>query len=395
MGFIAKPFGYVMQFCASLCMNNYALALLLFALIVKLVLLPFGIKQQSTQIKTAKLRPKVAAIEKKYAGRTDRVTLQKKQTEIMELQQREGVSLFGGCLPLLIQFPILLGLYEVVRKPLTYLLHISNENLGKIMEKIDFGGKAVDQIANGKTYASIGSGVNQLDLVHAIKESSADLSGLIEVSDIPDFSIFGIDILNSPSSALGWLLLIPLFAGVTSYFTMWLTRRLSGTAQMMGGTDAQKSNLIMDLIMPLISAYMSYIFPATLGLYWAYQSIFGIGQTLILSKVMPLPKFTAEDMKRAEKEMKVEEAKRKPTKVRSLHHIDDDEEDEAVARASGSSSRYGDDEDDTPAAPVNQKIAPATMKTYDRPQKKNKKADHKPTEEVTEVQPEQTDTKEE
>lgn len=365
MGIIAKPFGYVMQFCASLCMNNYALALLLFALIVKIVLLPFGIKQQSTQIKTAKLRPKVAAIEKKYAGRTDRVTLQKKQTEIMELQQREGVSLFGGCLPLLIQFPILIGLYEVVRKPLTYLMHLSGDQITKIKEALE-----------------VGTNTDQLQLIDAIQKAPTTVEGLIDVSKIPDFSVFGIDILNSPQNDFGWLMLIPIFAGITSYFTMWLSRRFSGTAQMMGGADAQKSNIIMDLIMPLISAYMSYIFPATLGLYWAYQSIFGIGQTLILAKAMPLPKFTEEDLKRAEKEMKVEETKRKPTKVRSLHHIDDDEEDEAVARATGSSTRYGDDEEDTPKATPNAKIAPAAMKSYDNPKKKNQKAEQ-PEEAVT------------
>lgn len=367
MGIIAKPFGYVMQFCASLCMNNYALALLLFALIVKIVLLPFGIKQQSTQIKTAKLRPKVAAIEKKYAGRTDRVTLQKKQTEIMELQQREGVSLFGGCLPLLIQFPILIGLYEVVRKPLTYLMHLSGDKITAIKEALEVDAK-----------------MDQLHLINAIKAAPSKVADLIDVSEIPNFTIFGkIDILTSPQETFGWLLLIPVFAGITSYFTMWLSRRFSGTAQMMGGADAQKSNIIMDLIMPLISAYMSYIFPATLGLYWAYQSIFGIGQTLILAKAMPLPKFTEEDLKRAEKEMKVEETKRKPTKVRSLHHIDDDEEDEAVARATGSSTRYGDDEEDTPKATPNAKIAPAAMKSYDNPKKKNKKAEQ-PEEAVTE-----------
>jgi YidC/Oxa1 family membrane protein insertase len=239
--------------------------------------------------------------------------------------------------------------------------------------------------------------MDQLHLINAIKAAPSKVADLIDVSEIPNFTIFGkIDILTSPQETFGWLLLIPVFAGITSYFTMWLSRRFSGTAQMMGGADAQKSNIIMDLIMPLISAYMSYIFPATLGLYWAYQSIFGIGQTLILSKVMPLPKFTEEDMKRAEKEMKVDEVKRKPTKVRSLHHIDDDEEDEAVARATGSSKRYGDDEDDAPkAAPANGKIAPAAMKNYDNPKKKNKKEAQPEIEAPSEEMTEQTEEKQE
>ena len=90
MDIIYIPFGYVMKFFCSFTNNNYAISLLLFALLMKLVLLPFSIKQQKNQIKGAALRPKMMAIEKKYAGRNDKATLQKKQNELMELQQKEG-----------------------------------------------------------------------------------------------------------------------------------------------------------------------------------------------------------------------------------------------------------------------------------------------------------------
>ena len=379
MNIIAKPFGYVMQFCAKLCMNNYALALLLFALIVKLVLLPFGIKQQSTQVKAAKLRPKVAAIEKKYAGRTDRPTLQKKQQEIMELQQKEGVSPFGGCLPLLIQFPILIGLYNVIRNPFSYLLHKSGETIGKIAAQINFNPDLIAKHTSAEgviNYQKIGSAVNQLDLVPAVQgaERTEALAELVDVSAIPDFTLFGLDLSQTPQNTFGWLLLIPIFAGVMSYLTMWLSRKLSGTAQMMGNTDAQKSNLIMDLLMPLISAYISYIYPAMLGIYWAYQSLFGLAQSLVLAKLMPLPKFTPEDLKRAEKEMKVEEVKRKPVQIRSLHHIDDDEEDAPAPILTGTSSVYGDeDEEEDTKGTASNSIAPAPIKQEDdRPSKKKK-----------------------
>ena len=83
--------------------GTYALSLLFYALIFKVVFIPFSIKQQKNQIKMAKLAPKIELIKAKYKGRTDRVTMQKQQTEIMELQQKEGYSPFSGCLPLLIQ----------------------------------------------------------------------------------------------------------------------------------------------------------------------------------------------------------------------------------------------------------------------------------------------------
>ena len=107
------PFGYLMRFFCSFTNNNYAISLFLFAICVKIVMLPLSIKQQKNQIKGAKLRPKIMAIEKKYAGRNDRPTLQKKQNEIMELQQKEGYSPLSGCLPLLIQLPIIMALYNI------------------------------------------------------------------------------------------------------------------------------------------------------------------------------------------------------------------------------------------------------------------------------------------
>ncbi len=343
MDLIAIPFGYVMRFCAWVCFNNYTLALLLFALVVKLVLLPFGIKQQSTQIKSARLRPKIAAIEKKYAGRTDRPTLQKKQQEIMELQQREGVSMFGGCLPLLIQFPILIGLYGVIRNPLTHLLGYGSSTL--------------------KELSAIFGTTDEIALIKGMRADSSLVSHLgdINVDSLPDLTLFGMDLTAAPSETFNWLILIPITAAVLSYLTMVISRKLNNV-QLTATGDAQKSNFIMNAIMPLISGYISYIYPATLGMYWAYQSVFGILQTVILAKVMPLPKFSEDDMKRAEKEMKVDEELRKPVKIRSLHHIDDDE-DEATEQASAVSSRYGDeDEDDSPAANASSAIAPAPMK---------------------------------
>ena len=90
----------------------YVLALLFYALIFKLIFLPFAIKQQKNQIKMAKLTPKIELIKAKYQGRTDAVTMQKQREEIMTLQRESGYSMASGCLPLLIQFPIIIFLYN-------------------------------------------------------------------------------------------------------------------------------------------------------------------------------------------------------------------------------------------------------------------------------------------
>ena len=90
--------------------GSYALALLLYAVVFKILFIFFSIKQQKNQIAMAKLTPKIELIKAKYRGRTDQATMRKQQEEIMELQRKEGVSPLGGCLPLLIQFPIIIAL---------------------------------------------------------------------------------------------------------------------------------------------------------------------------------------------------------------------------------------------------------------------------------------------
>ena len=125
---IAIPFAWLLRVFNSWT-GHYALALLLFSLGVKLVLLPLSIRQQKSQIKMARIRPKMLAIEKKYAGRNDQPTLRKKQEELMALQQAEGYSPMSGCLPLLIQLPIIFILFEIIREPLTYICQFDSTQI--------------------------------------------------------------------------------------------------------------------------------------------------------------------------------------------------------------------------------------------------------------------------
>ncbi len=120
------PFGYLLKFCCLISGNHYVLALFFFALIMQIVLFPLGIKQQKTSVNMQKMKPKEQIIREKYKGRTDRPTQMKMQQEIQELYQKEGVSQFSGCLPMLIQLPIILILFGVVRYPLSYCVAIND-----------------------------------------------------------------------------------------------------------------------------------------------------------------------------------------------------------------------------------------------------------------------------
>ena len=115
-----------MKGCLYLAGNHYILALLFFALIVQIILLPLAIKQQKSQIKMAEVKPKEMAIREKYKGRNDRVTQQKMSMEIQEMYQQSGYNQFAGCLPLLIQLPIIIVLFNIVRQPITYGVRLTD-----------------------------------------------------------------------------------------------------------------------------------------------------------------------------------------------------------------------------------------------------------------------------
>ena len=321
--FLYELFGTVLSWFYSWT-GSYAVALLLFALAFKLVFLPFGIKQQQNQIKLAKLRPKIAKIEKKYAGRNDQPTLQKKQQEIMELQQKEGYSPLSGCLPLLIQFPIIIILYNVIREPLSYIAQISEEVVNAVASVV--GGNAADQIG------LIGK-INE----YCQTPGNADilLAQGLDVSKIPDFNLFGANLAANPSfSPLNILVLIPFIAAAFQWLSMWLMKKWNGTAQPVAGADAQTqmSMRMMDLVMPLMTLFFAFNFSGMLGLYWIYQSILGILQSFVLSRVMPLPHYSAEELREMEKAEKAKakaqrEAIKQQPKVKSLHYIDDEDYD--------------------------------------------------------------------
>ena len=123
------PFGYVMKGCLWVGQNYYWVAIILFSLIMELVLLPLSIKQQKSSVKQATLRPKEIAIKRKYKNRTDRESQQQMNMEIQEMYQKNGYNMFGGCLPLLIQLPIIMILYSIVRQPLQYTLFVDDDQL--------------------------------------------------------------------------------------------------------------------------------------------------------------------------------------------------------------------------------------------------------------------------
>jgi len=311
------PLGYLMKLCYTL-VNNYAIALFLFALIIKVVLFPLGIKQQKNSVKQAMLRPKEMAIRKKYAGRDDQATRMKMNEELQQFYQSENYNPAGGCLPLLVEMPIIFALYNVITSPLKYLMNWSEDVIAAVSARI--------------TELEL-TAVNHIDMIKVIKADFASFADVVPegftVDMFPNFNVFGdfLDLSMVPSfTEPSWLLIIPLLTFLASFGSMKLTRRFTYQPQ----TDEQTamSMKIMDFTMPLFSVWIAFTVPATIGLYWVYQNILSAGRQMILYKLYPVPKFTEEDYKRAEMEMKgkMTKAEKRKAKVRSLHNIDADDE---------------------------------------------------------------------
>ncbi len=314
--------GTMLSWFSSIFGGSYAFGLLLYALVFKIVFLPFSIKQQKNQIKMAKLTPQIELIKAKYAGRTDQPTVQKMQQEIMEFQQKEGYSPFAGCLPLLLQMPIIILLYEVIRNPLSYICKLSAEQITSIREII------------GETAAK----VDQIGLVSQIQnfsdKAAIEAAGL-NFDLLPDFNLFGINLAEVPNQVWGWLILIPVLAAVLQWLAMFLMRKWSGNANQLQNQDAQAqaSGKIMDLIMPGMTLFFCFGFSGMMGVYWIYQTLLGIVQSYILAKAMPLPKYTEEEIKAMKRAQKNAEKTQRQTlkempKYRSLHYIDEEDYDE-------------------------------------------------------------------
>lgn len=338
----AIPFGYVMQFFNKISGGHYLISLFLFALAIKLVTLPFGIKQQKTQIKGAMLRPKMMMIEKKYAGRTDRVTLKKKQDELMELQQKEGYSPLSGCLPLLIQFPILIALYRIIRMPLKYCVGLADSVVLTLYNTLypDNVAEAFKKIPDTAHIEMIGQLREQPDLLQ-------EIAG-IGVDKLPNYNIFGkINLgLNPAFNVEGkldgnkwnlFLLIIPFLCAGLALLTTWLSRKFNDNGLNQQMAQQQKTSMfLMNIMMPLLQLWIAFRVSGAVGVYWVYTSVLGIVQMLILAKVMPLPKYTDEEIRMMQREMKKNGG---PTdrsitgtsvdengKPKSLHYVDDDDE---------------------------------------------------------------------
>lgn len=289
--FLYGIFGYLFRFLLSF-VGNYGLALLIFTLFFRVILLPTTIKQQKSSAKMVRLQPKLKRIREKYQDYAPQERNMKIQQETQELYQREGYSSMGAsCLPLLIQLPILWGLYGVIREPLTYVLEISSEAITALTEAVSELGIVA---ASGKaTAASAYIQASIISNLEAIIEGKPELltqfAAEIEKIRAFDFSVLGIDLGSIPKTFYGefgiskasiLVIAIPVLSGLTSLLTSVLTQVRQKKAN--PNMDNQQMMGCMMLSMPLMSVWFTWTMPAAMGMYWILSNVLAFLQTLVI-----------------------------------------------------------------------------------------------------------------
>lgn len=296
---LGYPLGWIMWAIYKV-IPSYGVALIIFTLITKFAMVPLMIKQQKSMAKQTAFQPRLAELQNKYKNNKEKLN-----EEMMKLYQEEGYSPLSGCLPMLIQFPILFGLINVIYNPLTHIMRMSND-------LIYAGFDIVQKLKEAGTLTAMGIHENvyspQMTLISAIQKLPDQFVSLdaeiVQRVQAFNFNFLGIDLSAVPQIAFNALLIIPILSGVTSILLSWASMRQ--TKQTMGDNAAGSGMTKgMMLFTPVMSLVIAFQVPAGVGMYWIFTNIFSCVQMLVLNKYYN-PKEMAEKAK-AEAEARREE----------------------------------------------------------------------------------------
>ena len=299
---ITLPFAALLRWMYAIT-GSYGVAIILFSLILKLVLLPFQMKSKRSMVRMGRLNEKQQELQKQYAKNQ-----QKYQEELAKLYQEEGVNPASGCLWSFLPMLVIIPLYQIIYRPITHFMGLSET----AMEAVRTAATALgyDAAAGNAAYEQIAL----TEFVSSHWDGMKDAAeGLINVN----FNFLGIDLSSTPGNVFGnftftpaviGLLLIPILAAVTQYLTSFIMMKSNGQTQ-------QGSMKMMNLMMPLFSLWWCFNMPAAMGIYWIANSVFIMIQEALLGKFYT-NKINAEEEERAAKreaarQLRMEEAKKR------------------------------------------------------------------------------------
>lgn len=286
---ICIPFAWLLRVFYNLT-GSYGVAIILFTLAIKVILLPFQIKSKKSMIRMNRMSGKVQEIQKKYANNQAKMN-----EEMQKLYTEEGINPMSGCLWSFLPLPILIALYSIIRQPITRFMMLKEDVLEGLLTSVKAAGIDMSTIIQMKDgVAVVKDGVTQLtpygeiNLVNIINsklpELVENLDGWINVN----YEFIGLNLTTNPwdmvkNFSFGWaaigLILIPILAGAFQFVMSWYTMKTNPNQGAAG--NSMKSMMYM---MPLMSVYIAFIMPAALGIYWIAQSIFSLIQEVFMTK---------------------------------------------------------------------------------------------------------------
>ena len=271
MAFLASLFGYLLNFIYNL-VNNYGLAIIIFTIVIKLLMLPISIKQQKTMKKSVKIQEKVRQLQFKYKNNPEQLN-----KETIELYKSEKMSPFSGCLSAILQIIILLSVFFMVQSPLTYMKKVDEGLINQYKEEI----KQNQNEENNQTlYPEI----------EIIKEKSSE-DDRVNIN----MEFLGLDLSSVPVSNLSdfRVYIIPLLYVISSFISIKISNTVTNKkkSEEEGKEPSEmdailQANKSMMYIMPIMSVSISMVAPLGLALYWLVSNVLMITEKLILNKVM-------------------------------------------------------------------------------------------------------------
>ena len=317
--YICMPFAALVRFFYNLT-GSYGLAIILFTIVIKLIMLPFQMKSKRNMVRMNRMSGKMNEIRKKYANNQA-----KANEEIQKLYQEEGVNPMGGCLWTLVPLPILIALYSILRQPITHFMSIQKDVALSLIDKVSAAGMDISAIATVKDGVTEFTPYGQIALVKLINEQLPQAAEGIEKWFHIDFNFIGLDLTRHPWDALKnfqfeWaiigLVLIPILAGGFQILMTIMTMKQN--AQQGNAAGQTKGMMYM---MSLMSVYIAFIMPASLGIYWIAQTVFSMIQEFFMNKFynnkieeeerIRYEQIQAERQKRQEEGRRLQEERRK------------------------------------------------------------------------------------
>ncbi len=290
--FFASLFGYLLSFLYSI-VNNYGIAIILFTVIIKLLLLPLSIKQQRTMKKSTKIQEKMKVIQFKYKNDQEKMN-----QEMMDLYKNEKMSPFSGCLTAIIQFLLLLSIFYLVKSPITYMEKLSADDINKYVTQLQEEGKEISKV------------YPEIDLIREyswLKEKNPEDSNVEKLNLQMNF--LGLDLSKIPQQNMTdyTVYIIPILYILSSFISIRMTTALQQKQNkkkketVINGENGQEvtekeneneldavmqTNKMMSWMMPIMSISIALVAPLGLALYWLVSNILMILERLILNKAI-------------------------------------------------------------------------------------------------------------